>query len=110
MLIKRQRFEWEGNTLGITDEVFPFFEPLKAEGRAVSPVLRTYTMNEQGLWDSVVAKGRELLAGPIRYVAVTEDGRELPWTGGEVALAAAEPHEVVYQASATSAAVGIEAV
>lgn len=108
-LIKRQRFPWEGNKLGISDEVFPPFEPLKADGRKVSPVLRTYTMNEQGLWDSVISKGRELLAAPVRYVAVLKDGKELPWTG-EVSLVSAEPHKVVYKATATSAAVGIEAV
>ncbi len=108
-LIKRRHFEWEGNELGVTDEVFPPFEPLKADGRRVSPVLRTYTMNEQGLWDSVVAKDRELLAAPVRYVAVTAGGRELPWTG-EVKRVSAQPHEVVYEANAASAAVAIRAV
>lgn len=108
-LIKRQHFEWEGNTLGITNEVFPPFEPLQADGRKVSPVLRTYTMNEQGLWDSVVAKDRELLAAPVRYVALTQDGQELPWQG-EVKLVSTQPHEVVYRAEAASAAVAIEAV
>ncbi len=106
--IKRERFAWEHNRLGITDEVFPPFEPLEAEGSTVSPVLRTYRMNEQGLWDSVVAKGREMLAAPMRYAAYDRQGRELDWTGA-VSLESAAPHEVVYRSRAACAAVAIEA-
>ena len=36
-------------------------------------------------------------------MAVTADGKELPWQG-QVKLASAKSHEVVYQASASSAA------
>ncbi len=107
-LIKRQHFAWEGNSMGISDEIFPPFEPLKTNDLAVSPVLRTYRMNELGLWDGVTAKGREILAAPTCYVAVAQDGRALEWKG-KVSLESAAPHRVVYHAKASCAAVAIDA-
>ncbi len=102
-----KRFPWEGRALGVTDEIFPPFEPLAVRDREVSPVLRTYRMNGQGLWDSVTAKGREILAAPMSYVAVAADGRELPWRSA-VEQTASAPHRVSFRARSTCAAVELE--
>jgi hypothetical protein len=52
-------FPWQNNQLGMTDEVFPPFTPVKSDGTKASVVLRDYRVNAFGLFDSVVAKGRE---------------------------------------------------
>ncbi len=74
--IKRKVFAWEGNTLGITDEVLPPFEPITVDGDRITCVLREFTVGDLGLWASVRAAGNvsaggpaELLAGPISLVA-----------------------------------------
>jgi hypothetical protein len=115
-LLKRQRFAWEGNTLGITDAVFPPFTPIKCRGQSVAVVMREYRLNDFGLWDSVKARGqfdnaapRELLAAPMRFTAESQDGRELAWKG-RVELMSRKPHLAVYRARAECPAVGLEAV
>ncbi len=42
----------------------------------MSVVLRRYTMNNFGLWDSVVSKGHELLAGrmTVRFTTAAGEG------------------------------------
>lgn len=73
---ERQVFPWEGNTLGITGEVYPPFEPVNVKGNEVSVVERRYTMNGFGLWDNVVTKDRDILTGPItlRYLTAAGEG------------------------------------
>ncbi len=98
------RFPWEGNELGITNEIFPPFQPIKADGKTASVVLRTYLMNGFGLWDSVLSQGRELLAAPIRLRYETEAGEEGKWDVAEGAFATSAPHMAEYKGTATSAA------
>ena len=102
-MLKRQRFAWEGHQLGMTDEVFPPFTPVVTEGREVSVVLRQHRMNEFGLWDSVKAKGREILAAPLRFTAQDENGHRLPWQGN-VERVSARPHLAAYRAVSACAA------
>lgn len=61
----RRNFPFEGNTLGITDTIYPPFAPVKAEGDKVTVVCREYQAGNLGLWRSVKSLGKELLAGPI---------------------------------------------
>ncbi|NLX98695.1 MAG: hypothetical protein GXY83_21250 [Rhodopirellula sp.] len=78
----RQVFEWEGNTLGISDEVMPPFTPLEVAGTTVKAVLRQHRHGPAGLWDGVTSDGKELLAGPMRWEVVGEDsdGQPKPYT------------------------------
>ncbi|MFP4058439.1 MAG: glycoside hydrolase domain-containing protein [Candidatus Brocadiia bacterium] len=76
---QRIHFVWEGNRLGVTNEVYPPFEPLRVEGRTVAVVLRQYTVGGLGLWRSVASQGRELLAGPVALK--TGDGRAIEGEG-----------------------------
>ncbi len=61
----RRFFPWEKNSLGVTREVYPPFEPISVQGRDVKVVGRVYRMNDLGLWDRVQSQGHDLLAGPI---------------------------------------------
>lgn len=103
----REVFPWENNDLGITDEVFPPFEPLVVEGDLVSPVMRRYTQGGLGLWESVEARSnegdyRELLAGPISLIA---NGESLQ---GEGEVVRAADHEAVFEGTASSEAVQLQ--
>lgn len=99
---ERQHFPWEGNTLGITDRIYPPFEPIRLNGNEVWVVLRTYRVGGLGLWDSVQAAGnvsagplRELLASPI--VLKVNDGQTL---SGRGRFTRAKPSAVVYEGTA----------
>ena len=106
--LKRQKFAWEKDRLGITEEVFAPFTPVRTAGDRVSVVLREQRMNRFGLWDSVVSKGKELLAAPMALVAIDENNNDLDWRGS-VAMASATPHVAVYRATSVCPAVAIEA-
>ena len=99
--LRRIHFPWEGNRLGQEHKVYAPFEPVKVDGAKVSIVGRTYTLNAAGLLDSVISKGRELLAGPMTLHVQTEAG-EVPWRDGR--LAGRQVHEdlAVFEGGAAS--------
>ncbi|MFO8015110.1 MAG: DUF6067 family protein [Phycisphaerae bacterium] len=103
-------FAWEDNQLGVTDEVFPPYEPIRVENKTVSVVLRDYRMNGFGLWDSAVSQGRELLAAPVRLHCQTADGEACAWTFSEGEWAANQPHRAAYHARAACPAATVETV
>ena len=74
--ILEQDFAWEGNDLGITDKIYPPFEPIKREGQTVEVVLRRYELGGLGLPAQIEARGQDpdtrykpLLARPIALKA-----------------------------------------
>jgi len=75
---ERKVFAWENNTLGVTREVYPPFEAIRTAEDTVRVVERTCKMNHFGLWDSVISKERELLAGPMALRCLTDAG-EAAW-------------------------------
>ncbi len=81
----RQSFPWEGNTLGISDQIYPPFTPVAVDHLAVDVVQRRHAMNAFGLWDSIVSQGRELLAAPIT-VRARMAGGEAAWRNGDIKL------------------------
>jgi len=98
---RRTHFPWEGNTLGITDEVLPPFEPIRVKGNDVAVVLRDYAMGGLGLWQSVQAAGnvsaggpRELLAAPMTFQV---DGKPLSGKGKFVST---RPNLAVFEGEA----------
>ena len=103
----RKHFPWEKNTLGLTDEVFPPFEPVRATGDTVSVVGRTYTMNGFGLWDRVVSLGRDLLAGPIRLHLLSGD-KEQQWTRTAGPWVSTNGHAAEYHATTLADAVQVD--
>ncbi len=101
-----RRFPWEGNTLGITDEVFPPFTPVQVNGRSVAVVSREMTMNGFGLWDQVVSLGRPLLAAPMAVRCETAAGAGV-WSRADGRFVSQRPKQAVFEAAATAAAVAI---
>lgn len=65
----RKKFEWENNSLGISDEVIAPYTPLSVSGTSVHAVLRTHTHNEQGFWNKVVSQGKDILSAPVSLSA-----------------------------------------
>ena len=63
----RERFEWEHNKLGVSDEVMPPFTPLQVSGNEVRSVLREHQHGAAGLWDQVTSQGRRLLTAPMSW-------------------------------------------
>lgn len=72
---ERQVFQWEGSKLGLDNSVPAPFEPVKATDSSVQVVLRQMKMNGFGLFDSIIANGKELLAAPMTLRYETADGR-----------------------------------
>ena len=103
----RRHFAWEKNTLGLTDEVFPPFEPVRVTGNTAAVVGRTYTLNGFGLWDRVTSLGRDMLAGPIRLRLLCA-GKEQPWTQMAGKWSSTKPAAAQYQATAVADAVQVE--
>lgn len=54
---ERREFEWEDNQLGITDEIYPPFEPIDVDGDTIDVVMREYDLGGLGLWNAVRARG-----------------------------------------------------
>lgn len=74
--LRRIRFPWEGTVLGIDHRVYPPFERPRVTLNRVELSGRTYTLNDVGGFEQVVARDRPLLASPMRLVCETEEGEE----------------------------------
>ena len=104
-----KHFPWEKNKLGITNEIFPPFTPVRVEDQSVSVVSRTYTMNGFGLWDHVISKGRDLLAAPITIKMQTETG-DLKWTSAKGKCIKSDPNVAIFESQAISEPVVLKTV
>lgn len=110
---KRVRFPFEGNTLGVTDQVLPPFTPVAVKGNTVSVVCRDYTVDGLGLWRSVKAAGnvsagppRELLAAPMALKA--DSGAGPVALQGKGSFTQERPNQVVYEGQASTPAVAVK--
>ena len=99
----RIKYEWEDNKIGMTDTIYPPFEPVKATATTTAVVLRKYGVGELGLWNSVETLGKEILAGPI--VLRADESRTLT---GTPKLTASVPMAATYAATARDDAVIID--
>jgi hypothetical protein len=100
----RRIFPWERNSLGITAQVYPPFEPISVQGRDVKVVGRVYRMNDLGLWDRVQSQGHDLLAGPITLRCETSGG-PVAWRSGDGRFRQVAAGAAVFEGSAESPAV-----
>lgn len=101
---ERQHFPWEGNSLGLTDEVFPPFQPLRAEGRKVHFVLRTYEMNGFGLCDNITSHEKSILSRPMAFRYRTRSGEGV-WRVVRGQFLGVKPHRAVFRGQAWADAV-----
>jgi len=93
---KRQRFEWENNTLGTSDVVVPPFTPIKTTGHKIDVILRSHQLNGVGLWDQVVADGKPLLKAPMRLEATI--GGKIIAAQGKANIVSQKPTQAVANA------------
>lgn len=100
------RFPWQGQRLGITDEVYPPFEPIRVEGNRASLAGRRYTFGPCGLLDQVQSAGKDLLAQPMEVRFTTAEGTG-KWIKAGGKFATVRDAAAVYEAEAAAEAVQI---
>jgi len=100
--LERKVFPWENNTLGLTNQVFPPYTPVKVSGNEVEVCQRKYMMNEFGLWSKVITKGKDILSAPITLNYVLEDGSHPKWQSKKIAKISHTNQETTFEASCES--------
>ena len=75
---RHSRLRWLDDSAGIEETVVPPYIPVKARGTAVEILDRRITFGRDGLPASIVSRGREILASPIRLRIETPAGA-VPW-------------------------------
>ena len=78
---RRDVFEWEGNTYGLSDTVPPPFGPVDASEGMVRTVLREHTLGSLGFPSRIVAAGEDVLSAPMQLLAL-RNGRRVEISGG----------------------------
>jgi len=91
---ERTLYEWEHKGLGTSTKVYPPFTPIEVKDGTLSTVLREHKLNDLGLWDQVVARGKPLLAGPMRLVAEI-DGARVAMKASQFAFSKKRAHKAV---------------
>ena len=99
-LWRHSRLRWLDSTIGIDDEVTSPYTPVKVKGRTVSVLLRDVRFAENGLPESVVSGGHEILAGPVTIAAKTESG-PLAWKAGSARLVKQVPAYVAMESESS---------
>lgn len=94
-LVIPQKPQWLGNREGISDEVLPPWTPLKVRGKTISPWGRDYIWGILPFPEQVRAKGKELLASPIRLI-VKANGRRQVWKGRGLKFTKKTPSRVEF--------------
>ena len=92
---------WQGNGVGISDELLPPWTPITVAGDKVGVWGRTYRFGVLPMPASVVAQDAEILAGPIT-LAGTVDGKPLAWSKGTSRVVEVKPHQVRLATTAES--------
>lgn len=83
--VEKRKFEWENSNLGKNKIIIPPFTPIKADGQFVEMLDRKHKINTSGLWDSLIIKGKEQLAAPMRMECVV-NGKTIVLKGGSASV------------------------
>lgn len=92
---------WQGNRIGISDEVLPPWTPVEASGDKATVWGRTYRFGPLPLPVSVVTRGQEVLAAPVTLAGQIA-GKAISWSGSPAVVAEVKPHQARFRASATA--------
>lgn len=105
----RQHFLWENNKLGITEEIYEPFKPIKKNQNEIEVVMRKYNQVGLGFWSSIKAsdnrtpeKFEEILDSPIKLLL---DGKEVKGKGNFVLT---NKNKAIYAGQSTSSPVEIK--
>jgi len=93
-----KKWEWEGNSLGISEDVIPPFTPLKVSGNKVSMVLREYKFGGMGFPVSIKSEGEEILSAPIE-LKVSVSNKIIPISNKKFRFRKKAPNEVIIDGS-----------
>jgi hypothetical protein len=115
-LWRHSRLRWLDSTVGLDDEVFAPYTPVRLEGRTVSVLGRRVRFNGLGLPESITSSftrnvdaisgpPTELLAGPLRFVVETSGGA-VDWRRAEVRVLAQQPGAVTWESRAEGDGLG----
>jgi len=96
------RLRWVESDVGLSDEVFPPYEPLRvsAEARGISTWGHTFSLDASGLPAQLRVAAEEVLATPIALTCNAER-QELRWNDAALAITAAAPGYVEWETEAT---------
>ncbi len=94
----RTVYPWEHLGLGAKRVVYAPFTPIRIAGMKLSTVLRDHTVNNEGLWDQVVATNQPLLAAPMRFTA-SVGGVEQKVQAGKLVFAKTDGYDATAQTS-----------
>lgn len=73
-LWRMSRLKWLNSRLGLDEEVIPPYTPLEVNGDTIRCLQREVRFGQSGLPDSIISKGRNILAAPMRLVAESPGG------------------------------------
>jgi hypothetical protein len=99
------RLRWLDSTLAVDDDVVAPFTPLVVKGRTFSCLGRTVVLDETGFPRLIqsrfspentrlVEKGRDLLAGPMKFVVEDASGAPLTWKETGLSITSQKPGAV----------------
>ncbi len=75
---RHSRLRWLNSTLGIDDDIFAPFIPLKVENNSVSCIGRTVEFSQTGFPAQIICGDNLLLARPVQLTLQTENGARQP--------------------------------
>ena len=75
--VKIRHFKWENNSIGKDKIILPPFTALETEKNKITNLTTTRKLNTLGLYDSLIADGRELLASPMTATLVINGKKQI---------------------------------
>lgn len=97
-----KKFPWQGNRLGISDEILQPFTPIETDGVSLSTVLRRHTLSGEGLISQVQTLGRDILACSLAFeLACAGDSAARTSEGQTVKIVESKPNRVLTEATAS---------
>jgi hypothetical protein len=90
------RPEWLGSQAGLSNDVLPPWTPVQVQGSEASVWGRTYRFGSLPFPESVVTRGTEVLAAPVRLTGKL-NGQPLAWAAGSCQVSESLPHAATLQ-------------
>lgn len=101
---------WVGSTEGTVDKVLPPWTPVQARCGPANASLkcwgREYRFSATALPANIITAGKDVLAGPVRLVARTDQG-ELKWSPAQLKLTQQTPSVAVLNVAGSAAGLAL---
>ncbi|MBR2624949.1 MAG: hypothetical protein IKD23_00970 [Lentisphaeria bacterium] len=98
---------WKGNKIGIDHDVPPPWTPMTVENTKINMWGRSWDFDGKALPQTITSQGEELLASPLRFVALV-DGKWVTSTPGTGKIVSSFPDQVIYEGETEVAGVKIK--